>query len=125
MATLHPWTSVEIGDQDLFTPTLPSQVVYTWYDDAEPESTVMHIWRDAGTGIIHHEHVLVAPLTFEEAVSRAQEEAVKRNVERIHVKHARSPNQSKTKAKAPAKVATSGAEKRNPASRAPAKRRPR
>jgi len=42
--------------------------------------------------MIHYELVLVAPVLFEEAVTRAQEEAPKRSVERIHVKHARSSN---------------------------------
>jgi hypothetical protein len=112
--TLHPWTSVEIGDQDLFIPVVPSLVVYTWYVDDEPESTVTHIWQDPGTGIVHHEHVLVAPISFEEAVAKAQEEAPKRNVEKIHVKHARvakappAPATAKAKAaaarKAPAKA---------------------
>ena len=94
MPTLHPWTSVEIGDQDLFIPVVPSLVVYTWYVDDEPESTITHIWRDDATGIVHHEHVLVAPLSFEEAVALAQEEAPKRNIDKIHVKHARGTRQA-------------------------------
>ena len=40
MPTLLPWTSVAIGDLDVFAPALPSLVVYTWYVDGEPESTV-------------------------------------------------------------------------------------
>ena len=29
MPTLMPWTTVEIGDVDIFSPALPSLVVYT------------------------------------------------------------------------------------------------
>ena len=90
MPTLMPWTTVEIGDLDVFAPVLPSLVVYTWYVDDEPESSVTYFWLDDTTGMILHELVLVAPVPFEEAVTRAQEEAPKRSVERIHVKHART-----------------------------------
>ena len=97
MPTLLPWTTVEIGDVDVFSPALPSLVVYTWYVDDEPESTVTFFWRDEDTGMVRHELVLVAPLTFEAAVTRAQEEAPKRSVEKIHVKHARSQNKREGK----------------------------
>jgi hypothetical protein len=60
MPTLMPWTTVEIGDVDLFSPSLPSLVVYTWYVDDEPESSVVYFWRDEDTGIVHHE-LNVAP----------------------------------------------------------------
>jgi hypothetical protein len=99
MPTLIPWTTVEIGDIDVFAPALPSLVVYTWYVDDEPESTITYVWYDDVTGRILHEVVLTAPLSFEAAVERAQEEAPKRSVERIHVKHAR-----KAKAKRAAKT---------------------
>ena len=33
MPTLMPWTTVEIGDVEIFSPSLPSLVVYTWYVD--------------------------------------------------------------------------------------------
>jgi len=99
MPTLMPWTSVEIGDVDVFSPFLPSLLVYTWYVDDEPESTITHFWRDPDTGMVHHEFVLLAPVTFEEAVAKAQEEAPKRSVERIHVKHARTSPDTKGKAK--------------------------
>jgi hypothetical protein len=36
--TLMPWTTIEIGNVDIFSPSLPSFVVYTWYVDDEPES---------------------------------------------------------------------------------------
>lgn len=91
MPTLMPWTTIEIGDLDIFAPALPSLVVYTWYVDDEPESTVTLFWRDDDSGMTHHELLLVAPVTFEEAVAHARQEAPKRNVERIHVRHARSP----------------------------------
>jgi hypothetical protein len=90
MATLVPWTTVEIGDLDIFSPMLPSLVVYTWYVDDKPESSITYFWRDEDTGAINHELILVAPVTFEDAVARAHEEAPKRSVDRIHVKHARS-----------------------------------
>jgi hypothetical protein len=65
MPTLMPWTTVEIGDVDIFSPALPSLVVYTWYVDDEPESSVVYFWRDENTGIVHHELVFVGPATFE------------------------------------------------------------
>ena len=107
MPTLMPWTIVEIGDLDVFSPALPSLVVYTWYVDDEPESSVTHFWRDEDTGTVHHELVLVAPVPFTEAVTRAEAEAPKRSVERIHVKHARTPSKpaGETKAKRAAKKA--------------------
>jgi hypothetical protein len=122
MPTLHPWSSVEIGDQDIFTPVLPSLVVYTWYVDDQPESTVTHIWRDEGTGIVHHEYLLLAPVTFEEAVAVAQAEAPKRNVERIHVKHARGAAKDNATAKATPKGRASKP-KRTGGKRAAGKRR--
>lgn len=101
MATLVPWTTVGIGDLDVFSPMLPSLVVYTWYLDDKPESSITYFWRDENTGAINHELVLIAPVPFEDAVAQAREESSKRNVERIHVKHARSANRlagrSKTK----------------------------
>ena len=54
MATLMPWTTVEIGDLDVFSPALPSLVVYTWYVDDEPESSITYFWRDENTGAINH-----------------------------------------------------------------------
>jgi len=104
MPTLVPWTTVEIGDLNVFAPVLPSLVVYTWYVDDEPESSVTYFWRDDATGMIHHELVLVAPVPFEEAVTRAQEEAPKRSVERIHVKHARTSKKIEAKGKGKAKT---------------------
>ena len=123
MPTLMPWTTVEIGDLDVFAPALPSLVVYTWYVDDEPESTVTYFWRDDPTGIIHYELVFVAPVPFEEAVTRAQEEAPKRSVERIHVKHARSSNKLKgtAKTKRAAKISVAQSKKRAPVKRKTAK----
>jgi hypothetical protein len=94
VARLLPWTSVEIGDVDVFSPSLPSLVVYTWYVDDRPESTILHFWRDDDSGTIQHDLLFVAPVTFDEAVSKAHEEAPKHNVSKIHVKHARAPNKS-------------------------------
>ena len=124
MPTLMPWTVVEIGDLDLFSPALPSLVVYTWYVDDEPESTVAYFWRDEDTGTVHHELVLVAPLSFDAAVTRAKEEAPKRSVERIHVKHARSSNEpaGKAQTKRPIKKSSAQSKKRAPAKRKVANR---
>jgi hypothetical protein len=106
MPTLMPWTTVEIGDVDIFSPALPSLVVYTWYVDDEPESSVVYFWRDENTGIVHHELVFVGPATFETAVAHAKEKAPERSVERIHVKHARQANNPDTKAKPAGKAKT-------------------
>ena len=111
MPTLMPWTTVEIGDVDIFSPALPSLVVYTWYVDNEPESSVVYFWRDADTGIVHHELLFVGPVTFEEAVSHAKEKAPERSVERIHVKHARQENKPDTKAKPVSKAKSKPAKK--------------
>jgi len=114
MPTLMPWTTVEIGDVDVFSPALPSFVVYTWYVDDEPESSVVYFWRDEETGIVHHELLFVGPVTFETAVAHAKQKAPERSVERIHVKHARQANKphttkpaSKAKAKPTAKISAS------------------
>ena len=127
MPTLLPWTSVEIGDVDAFLPSLPSLVVYTWYVDDEPESTVTYFWRDPDTGLVHHELVLLAPVGFDEAVTRAREEAPKRSVERIHVKHARTPRTTERKARTrgAARATAAQSKKRAPAKPRAAKRRPR
>ena len=124
MPTLLPWTTVEIGDVDVFLPALPSLVVYTWYVDDEPESSVTHFWQDETTGVVHHELLFVGPVAFDEAVTRAKDEAPKRSVERIHVKHARSSNKptSTAKTKRGAKKGTAQPKKMAPVQRAKAKR---
>jgi hypothetical protein len=61
--------NVEIGDLDIFTPMLPFLVVYTWYVDDQPKSTITDFWHDEDTGMIHQEHLVVAPLTFESEAS--------------------------------------------------------
>ncbi len=50
MATLLSWTSVGIGDLDIFVPSPPCLVVYTSYVDDEPESSVTYFWQDESTG---------------------------------------------------------------------------
>lgn len=116
MPKLMPWTIVEIGDLDVFSPALPSFVVYTWYVDDEPESSITHFWSDEDTGMVHHELILVASVPFAEAVARAEEEAPKRSVERIHVKHARSSDKPKAKAKTKQPTKQSAATTKKPAS---------
>jgi len=111
MPTLMPWTTIEIGDIDIFSPSLPSLVVYTWYVDDEPESSVVYFWRDEDTGIVHHELLFVGPVTFEAAVTHAKEKAPERSVERIHVKHARQANKPDTKAKPASKAKSKPAKK--------------
>jgi len=87
MATLVPWTTFEIGDLEIFTPTLPCLVVHTWYMDGEADSTVTYFWLDEATGLVNHELVFAEPVSFEAALAWAQEHAPTRGVERIHVKH--------------------------------------
>ena len=58
MATLLAWTTIEIGDLQIFAPTLPCLVVNTWYiDDDQPDSTVTYFWQDEATGLVNHELV--------------------------------------------------------------------
>ena len=129
MPALMPWTTVEIGDVDIFSPALPSLVVYTWYVDDEPESSVVYFWRDEDTGIVHHELLFIGPATFETAVTHAKEKAPERSVERIHVKHARQANKtdtkakpaSKTKAKPTVEISVAKSKKRTPVKRTTAR----
>jgi hypothetical protein len=100
MATLLSWTSVGIGDLDVFVPSPPCLVVYTSYADDEPESSVTYFWQDENTGQLHHELVYQQPVSFETAVAWAQEHAPTRSVERIHVKHARARKVIEPKARA-------------------------
>ncbi len=93
MATLVPWTTVEVGDLEIFTPAVPCLVVHTWYMDDQPVSTVTYFWQDEATGLINHEIVFAEPVGFDAALAWAQEHAPTRSVERIHVKHA--PSQRK------------------------------
>jgi len=89
MPTLLPWTSVEIGDLEVFVPSPPCLVVYTAYSDDGPESSVTYFWQDENGGILNHQLLYVGPVSFEAALAWAQEHAPTRNIERIHVKHAR------------------------------------
>jgi hypothetical protein len=127
MATLLSWTSVGIGDLDVFLPSPPCLVVYTSYADGEPESSVTYFWQDESSGQLHHELVYQQPASFDTAVAWAQEHAPMRSVERIHVKHARAKKAIEPKAKAKP-VARRGAAKKAAAKKtgarkaAPAKR---
>ena len=89
MATLLSWSSVGIGDLDVMLPSPPCLFVYTSYVDDKPESSVTYFWQDEATGVIHHELVYIEPVPFETALAWAQDHAPTRQVERIHVKHAR------------------------------------
>jgi len=89
MPKLLPWTSVEVGDLDIFAPAVPCLFVYTWYLDGEPDSTVTYFWQDEDTGIIHHELLFNAPVSYEEAMDWAQQHAATSDIQRIHVRHAR------------------------------------
>ena len=119
MATLLSWTSVGIGDLDVFLPSPPCLVVYTSYADGEAESSVTYFWQDEATGQLHHELVYQQPVSFETAVAWAQDHAPTRNVERIHVKHARERKQAESKARAGARR---GASKRTPARKTAARK---
>jgi hypothetical protein len=87
MPTILPWTSAEIGDLNIFMPAVPCLVVYSAYDDDQPESTVAYFWQDAVTGAVNYEVLFTEPVTLDEALARAQEQAAERRIERIHVKH--------------------------------------
>jgi hypothetical protein len=121
MATLLSWTSVGIGDLDIFVPSPPCLVVYTSYTYDEPESSVTYFWQDEGTGLLHHELVYQQPVSFETAVAWAQEHAPTRSVERIHVKHARTKKAVEPKARAKP-VARRGAAKKTVAKKTAAKK---
>jgi len=129
MATLLSWTSLGIGDLDVFLPSPPCLVVYTSYEDGEPESSVTYIWQDENTGQIHHELVYQQPVSFDTAVAWAQEHAPTRSIERIHVKHARAKKAVESKPRAKP-VARRAAAKKAPPKKAaarktaPAKRAP-
>ncbi len=98
MATPLSWTSVGIGDLDVFIPSPPCLVVYTSYSDDEPESSVTYFWQDESTGMLNHELVYMQPVSFETALAWAQEHAPTRSVERIHVRHARAKKTNERKA---------------------------
>ena len=116
MATLLSWPTFGIGDLDVFMPSPPCLVVYTSYEDGNPESSVTYLWQDERTGALHHELVYQQAVPFETAVEWAQEHAPTRNVERIHVKHARAKKAVERKPKART------AAKRGPAKKAAAKK---
>ena len=122
MATLLSWTSLEIGDLDVFLPSPPCLVVYTSYEDGRPESSVMYIWQHEKTGSLDHELVYQQEVPFETAVAWAQEHAPTRNVERIHVRHARAKKAAGRKP-GPKPAAKRGPAKKSAARKtAPAKR---
>jgi hypothetical protein len=100
MATLLSWSSVEIGDLDVFIPSPPCLVVYTSYRGDRPESSVTHFWQDETTGALHHHLVYVEPVAFETALAWAQDHASTRGVDRIHVKHAKAKPAPERKAAA-------------------------
>ena len=116
MAILLSWPTFGIGDLDVFMPSPPCLVVYTSYEDGNPESSVTYLWQDERTGALHHELVYQQAVPFETAIAWAQEHAPTRNVERIHVKHARAKKAVERKPKA--RTAT----KRGPAKKAAAKK---
>ncbi len=118
MATLHSWTSVGIGDLDVFVPSPPCLVVYTSYVDDQPESSVTYFWQDEKTGMLNHQLLYMEPVAFETALAWAQEHAPTRSVERIHVKHARAKKPPE------AKPAAKPAVKRRAAKKVAAKKTP-
>lgn len=87
MPILIPWTTIEVGELEIFAPAVPCLVVNTWYADGEPISTVTYFWQDEDTGMINHEIVFAEPVGFKDALAWAQSHAPTRGVERIHVKH--------------------------------------
>ncbi len=125
MPTLLPWTSVEIGDLDVFIPSPPCLVVYTFYADDEPESTVSFFWQEESTGIVHHQLLFMEPVPFETALKWAQEHAPTRSIERIHVKHARTIKTPKKTAQVKHAVKKSAAKKKARAPKQAAATRPK
>jgi hypothetical protein len=103
MATLIPWTTIEVGELEIFTPAVPCLVVNTWYADGEPVSTVTYFWQDEKTGLINHQIVFAEPVGFEDALAWAQDHAPTRGVERIHVKHGPSKGKRGAAARAGAR----------------------
>lgn len=89
MATILPWTTVEIGELDVATPAMPCLLVHTSYFGGEPESSVTFFWQDDDTGLVNHEVLLLKPMEFDEALAWAEDHAATNQVRRIHVKHAR------------------------------------
>src|SRR5271154_1356338 len=83
---------------------------------------VMYIWQHEKTGALDHELVYQQEVPFETAVAWAQEHAPTRNVERIHVKHARAKKAAGRKP-GPKPAAKRGPAKKSAARKtAPAKR---
>jgi hypothetical protein len=87
MPTIIPWSSIEIGDLDVFAPSPPCLVVHTSYIDGEPESSVTYFWQDEATGLLNHEVLFLRAVGFDEALAWAQEHAPTKSIERIHVRH--------------------------------------
>jgi hypothetical protein len=122
MLTLLSWTSVGIGDLDVFVPSPPCLVVYTSYADDQPESTVTFFWQEEDTGIVH---LFMEPVPFETALKWAQEHAPTRNIERIHVKHARKREPPKLTARVKRAVKTSAVKKKALVPKQTAAKRPK
>jgi hypothetical protein len=96
MATILPWTNVEIGELDVATPAMPCLLVHTSYVDGEPESSVTFFWQDDETGFVNHEVLLLKPMEFDEALAWAKDHAATNQVQRIHVKHGRPQTDAKS-----------------------------
>jgi hypothetical protein len=115
MPRVLPWSSAALGDLDVFVPAIPCLFVNTWYVNGEPDSTVSYFWQDEATGMIHHEILFNAPVSYEAAMEWAQAHASTSGIERIHVRHARpaagSRRGGKKKAQRPAKKARTSARK--------------
>jgi len=90
MPILLPWTSTRLDDLDALAPTTPCLFVYTWYLDDLPDSAVTRFWQDEATGAIQSELLQNAPVTYDEAVGWALEQATVHRIERIHVWDART-----------------------------------
>ena len=104
MPTLLPWSSLEFGDLDVFVPSIPSLLVYTWYEGDEPQSVVVNFWQDSDTGVIQSELLMQGPLTYDEALAWAQSHATKRDIARIHAKHSKPARKTRHRKAAKAKA---------------------
>jgi len=100
-------------------------VVYTSYADDQPESTVTFFWQEEDTGIVHHQLLFMEPVPFETALKWVQEHAPTRNIERIHVKHARKREPPELTARVKHAVKKSAAKKKALVPKQTAAKRPK
>ena len=117
MVTLLPWSSIEIGDLDIFALAPPCLLVHTSYIDGEPESSVTYFWQDETTGLLNHEVLFLRAADFDEALAWAQDHAATTNIERVHVKHARPAPSRRPHTKKAHTIAKTGSKRKHAAAK--------